>query len=548
MPNIKVLGTLATASAAQEDTRQLRYRLLPYGEQSAVMASGHQFTVDPGVLELPEDPTEAHVNEEHDSTRPVGWLASLEDQPTGEEPGLYGDVELAETQAGNDALVLAKKKLRRGISVEIADPVIRAGKLLKGRLVGAALVVNPSFANAALAAALPTAEDMGELSTALDDAAAAIARAQSLAAGPAQEPAQETEPAPTTATASTQVKETTTVPQPTATASAAAAAVATASAAATAVKAVNPVMVLASAIQAASSPLSGGVAKAAALDTIVQADVFDPVSVPDYVGELWKGRRYVGRYLDLVAEAPMVSQSVVGWRWIAGKTPQVARWAAPSTGGTMNDIPTNEVKAESKTYNGFRIAGGHQVDRIHVDLPNAEWWASYNTESVDDYARKLDAEIIAHVTDPANATALVLAAGATYEDRLLEGIGAAIEFADPDHILVGWNVFKFLALQKMLDQKAVHPGEFAQANGAFKVSYLDIPLKVAPRSLTTVAEKIQVGSKNANVLHSLPGGPVRVDAEEIQKAAIQHGVFGYHILRPTDTRGSIDVQLAPAAP
>jgi hypothetical protein len=50
------------------------------------------------------------------------------------------------------------------------------------------------------------------------------------------------------------------------------------------------------------------------------------------------------------------------------------------------------------------------------------------------------------------------------------------------------------------------------------------------------------------VLHSLPGGPVRVDTEEIQKASIQHGVFGYHILRPTDTRGSINVTTAEPTP
>ncbi|AYN55946.1 major capsid and protease fusion protein [Arthrobacter phage Noely] len=539
-----VLGELVLASAQD---RTLRYKVLPYGEQSAVMSSGHQFQVEPGAVELPTDPSAVHVNEEHDRTRPIGRFTSLEELPD----GIYGTVSVADTTAGNDALALASAGLRRGISVEIGNLVIRGGKLLKGTLEAAALVVAPSFGSAlAQASALPPAPDQGDLAKDLEDAAAAIAAAQDRLAASTAPSAQDTTEPPAgpsgTATASTAKEDSMTVTA-TKDAGAAAAAVATAAAAATAVKATaaNALLALGSALQAVSSPLSGQVAKAAALDNIVQADVFDAASVPEYVGELWKGRRYQGRYLDLVADAPMVSQSVIGWRWIDGKTPQVARWT-PVSGGTMNDIPTNEVKAEQKTYNGFRIAGGHQVDRIHVDLPNAEWWASYNLESADDYARKLDAEIIAHVTDPANVTGLVLDAGATYEDQLLEGIGAAIEFADPDHILVGWNVFKFLALQKMLDQKAVHPGEFAQAGGAFKVSYLDIPLKVAPRSLTDVAERVQVGSKNANVLHSLPGGPIRVDAEEVQKGAIQHGVFGYHILRPTDTRGSINVTVAPA--
>jgi len=533
----KILGELVKASAQD---RTLRYKVLPFGEQSAVMSSGHQFSVDPGAVELPADPTSAHINEEHDRTKPVGWFTSLEETAD----GIYGDVSVAETTAGNDALALASAGLRKGISVELDNLVIRGGKLLKGRLVAAALVVTPSFGTAALASALPIAEDEGDVADDLAAAADASAAAQRKIT-----PAQEAAPAAveTPATASAQQKETTVTVTATPAADAAAAVAAASAAAQGTATAAAPsrgnLLALGAAMAAVSSPITQGVAKAAAMDQIIQSDVFDPTAVPEYVGELWKGRRYVGRYLDLVSEVPMVSQSVVGWRWIQGKTPQVARWT-PSTGASMNDIPTNEVKAESKTYNGFRIAGGHQVDRIHVDLPNAEWWASYNEESADDYARKLDAEVIAHVTDPANLTALVLPAGTSTQKRLLRGIGQAIEFADPDHILIGWDIFEEMADEKMLDQRAISPQEFAQSGGAFHVSYLGITVKVAPYSLTSVAKKIQVGSKNANKLHSLPGGPIRVDAEEIQKASIQHGVFGYHILRPTDTRGSIDVQVA----
>ncbi|QCG78270.1 major capsid and protease fusion protein [Arthrobacter phage Idaho] len=542
MTTIQILGELATASAAESGP--LRYRVVPFGETSAVMASGHQFAVDPGVLTLPADPTTAHVNEEHDRTRPVGWFAGLEET----QDGIYGDVELADTVAGRDARVLAAKGLRRGISVEIENPVIRAGRLVSGVLAAAGLVVNPSFANAALASALPVAPDMGDLAEDLDKAAQAIKAAQDKLSAP-KEPAADS--APDTATASTDKKDTNvtvTANAPSAAAAAAAIAGAASGTASTVVNAVaaqgGALRALGAAMAAYASPISNPTARAAAMDTVIQADVFDATSVPEYVGELWKGRRYAGRYLDLVSEVPMVSQSVIGWRWVAGKAPQVARWT-PSTGATMNDIPTNEVQAESKTYKGFRIAGGHQVDRIHVDLPSGEWWQSYNEEAADDYARKLDAEVIAHVTDPANLTALVLPAGTSTQKRLLRGIGQAIEFADPDHILIGWDIFEEMADTKMLDQKAVSPERFAQSGGSFHISYLDIPVKVAPYSLTSVKTKIQIGSKNANKLHSLPGGPIRVDAEEIQKGTIQHGLFGYHILRPTDTRGSIDVQLAP---
>ncbi|MDQ5821189.1 MAG: hypothetical protein M3540_07105 [Actinomycetota bacterium] len=538
---IQVLGELVQASSADfpvENDRQKWYKLLPYGEESVVMASGHKFSVDgPGRVTLPADPGAAHVNVEHDRKRPAGKFSAFKDTAT----ALFGRVTYANTTDGNDSLVLASEGLRKGISVELESAVIRAGKLLAGALSNSGLVVSPSFGSASVLAA---AADIGEVTA---DIMAALDKLNSdndedppkdPAAAP--DPAKEKEPFVTASTA----------PGTTATpgiqGSVLAAALGQAAPAGP-----SPLTVLAAAQAKLSAPgLHSGTVTAAALDEITQGDVFDKVNAPAYAGELWKGRRYAGRYLDLLLEAPMVSQSVIGWRWVDGKTPKVARWSPPSSGApaTMNDIPTNEVKAEQVTHNGFRMAGGNGVDRIHVDLPSVEWWSSYNLESTDDYARKLDAEVIAHITAAANMSNFELPLATTTEERILEGIGAAVEFADPDYILLGWDLFKEMALAKKFDQSVAQASggdaTITLASGKMSTSYLTIQVKAAPRSLVDQNGRVIVGCKAANELQSLPGGPVRVEGMEIQKGRIDHGVFGYHILRDIDKRGVIEVKKA----
>ena len=151
MSKFELYGELLTASV---DDRTLSYRLLPFGEEGAtsigkVMASR-------GVVTIPTDLKSLVVNEEHDFKKPIGRIVSIEET----DSGLNCTVSVAKTSAGNDALELATSGLRAGISVEIADPIVRNGKLLGGNLTGAGLVVRSAFPSAQL-----VASDCGDLTS-----------------------------------------------------------------------------------------------------------------------------------------------------------------------------------------------------------------------------------------------------------------------------------------------------------------------------------------------------------------------------------------------
>lgn len=150
MKPLKFNGELLTANA---DERTLSYLLLPYGEPGHTNVG--TVTASKGSVSLPEDLNSLELNEEHDYKRQIGKFVRVEET----DNGLEATVRIVNTSRGNDALILAQEGLRTGISVEIDQPVIRAGKLISGVLTGAGQVVRPAFKTAQLI----TAADCGAL-------------------------------------------------------------------------------------------------------------------------------------------------------------------------------------------------------------------------------------------------------------------------------------------------------------------------------------------------------------------------------------------------
>lgn len=148
MNKLNLYGQLLASE--DQDSRELTYQLLPYGEDGFTNLG--KVKASQGALDFPESLDELQLNLEHDYKKPLGKFTALTD----DENGIKATVRIAETSRGNDALLEARQGLRTGISIEINSPVIKAGQIISGRISGAGLVVKPAFSNAQL-----IAEDFG---------------------------------------------------------------------------------------------------------------------------------------------------------------------------------------------------------------------------------------------------------------------------------------------------------------------------------------------------------------------------------------------------
>ena len=269
-----------------------------------------------------------------------------------------------------------------------------------------------------------------------------------------------------------------------------------------------------------------------ALDPIIQADVFDEVTVPSFVGELWAGRGYFQRYAPLVTAGTLTGQDMAGWRWVT--TPQVADYA-----GNLAEVPTNVVTAEAVSFTASRVASGHKIDRIHVDMPNPAFWDSFYRERADNYARLMDGKVLAHLSNVANHTAVVNATTDPWE-KLIIGAQNVLEFAVPDFALIGADLYRQLALTTEVDKLAFLNASLGLEEGSLN----GFRIVGAPASNTSLNGKVLVGASASTTLFQLPGGPIRVEALDVANGGVDAGLFGYYSLFTSDKRGVVSVNVA----
>lgn len=269
-----------------------------------------------------------------------------------------------------------------------------------------------------------------------------------------------------------------------------------------------------------------------ALDPIIQADVFDPTTVPAFIGELWKGRGYRERYTGLVRHETLTAQKMTGWRWKDGMTPEVDDYA-----GNLAEVPTNEVQAESVDFSALRLASGHKVDRIHVDLPNPAFWDSFYRERATNYAKLIDGKVLTHINTAANHTAKTVTAGTDAWGKLYEGAQWVLEFAVPNFAIVGSDIYKELALSADADKLAFLNASLGLEEG----SLAGFRIIGAPISAATLNGSVIIGSTDATELYQLPGGPIRVEALDVAHGGVDAGLFGYYALFTQDKRGVVKI-------
>lgn len=530
--------------AAEDDGDLLRYRLLTYGE--AGNTSRGRVIIDRGSLTLPADLDKLDAsNIEHDYRRPAGRCVEL----TEDTAGLTCAVRPLDTSAGRDLRLEAREGVRAGISIEVEQVVIRAGRLVAGVLAGMGHVVRPAYPSSML-----TAADAGDL----EDAAAQAVEEEDAAEDDDNAETVEDETTVTvsertdedgrtirttaTTTYTTEVitdqsqapaEDDSTDPSEEDTAMPKQLQGAAAGAATTTPRPAAPTFgldQLTAALGDMPNLRSTG-SLTAALAPVVQSGPFDTITVPEYVGELWEGRSPIERYAGLVKSAgALTSYKSVGWRFDRG--PEVHPYA-----GNLADITSTPVTVGTEEITAQRLAGGNRLDRVYSDLPDAGFWDSYLRHSTQDYAIKRDAQIGYHLMTEAKAVAYDGAVPATYDGPLgwaylIRAARLAMTSVVPDFAIVGPDLWEAMALtqrdQALEFLRAQLGLDDAGALANFRIiGAADEPVKALDGKTFDMTGKVLVGASQTTLMQELPGGPIRVNAEVIEKGGIDHGVFGY---------------------
>ena len=143
---MKKVITPMQITAADSNSRTITGRIVTFEETGNASIGKVQFAK--GSIEA----TPVLLNLEHDRTRRIGKTLSIEST----DQGIDATFKIAETTAGNDALVEAAEGLRDGFSVEVyfdeyetlKDGTVR---ILKGEMTGVALTSEPAIRSARVA-------------------------------------------------------------------------------------------------------------------------------------------------------------------------------------------------------------------------------------------------------------------------------------------------------------------------------------------------------------------------------------------------------------
>lgn len=266
----------------------------------------------------------------------------------------------------------------------------------------------------------------------------------------------------------------------------------------------------------------------AALTDITYAQHGGIIQQPAWSGELWSGVDQQPEWSDLLNTGDMLSLSGEGWRFTT--KPQISDYA-----GNKAAIPTTTIGTERVSWTGARMAVGNDFDRAFYDFPNEELIRSYARFVGADWVLKLDAKIKNYVL--ANATPL---AGVPAQPTLLKAASK---------------------LARGLKRRQVGKMTFLVANDDDYDTLMDVTSNDVPaflelfgidpanfRSSPDVPQGTVVGGvKQAATVRTLPGSPIRADAQHIANGGIDTAFFGYWAIQEHHDAGLATVGFtAPA--
>jgi hypothetical protein len=526
---MRLHGTLL---AADQASRILRYRLLPFGEPGYTNVG--KVTAGPGCLQLcaAEDFV---LNLQHEKHRPLGIGVELAESPA----GLDVAVRILATTAGDDLLVEAAEGVRTGVSVEVDGPVVRAGRLVGGRVSGGGAVVDPAFASARLVASeLPDAPDDG--TTSPDN------QPDTSGDTPAVSP-------PLTSDDDEDDPDTTDTPEedmePDDQGQTAAPVATAPRLAASRKRQPDKPLTFMQAMHAIVRLKAGDHSDLARLESantlfaafgdattsVTSADV-DAASQPQWLGEVWSPAEYTRRIIPLITSAPLTSLRLEGFRWV--EKPTVAKYP-----GAIAEINSTPVSLAPVNEAAQRWAGGNRLDRAIFDFPDAGVLASYLRMLNLSYAQETDEDCLAVLlAEAAPVTPGGVPSGqAPGWAALVDAALALVDYGTPSFAVVAKDLWRDMAFTTQDDALSFLTQSLGLTEGAF-AGFRIVPHPNIP------AGQLMAGIKAASTHYELPGSPLRVNAQAIAVGSVDEAVFGYDGTIVHDARGLALVTTAPVIP
>jgi hypothetical protein len=535
-----------TLTASVQD-RTITGLLVPYGEQCA--SNLGKFSVAPGAFKVPADLSGMSINLEHQREVVLGVPSQLRDTAQ----GIVATFSIARTPAGDAALAEVAAGTRRSLSAEVADVKIKNGQAVDGRLFAAALVREPAFPSATLlASAVDTllAEEVSATTVEeeyVDENGVTWRRVTDESVDV------ETSPEGATTTITTTVVEETQTPaeplaEPQEEAPVGNVPSTTLTAAAPAATD-QPTLsnVLSIIDKTRKGELSGDLLLAALSDIKISGAGAVPaagVLQPNWLGELWGGRRYTRRYMPLIQNGVIRALDEKGFR-LTPDAELVQSWA-----GNKAEMPSGSATTTLQSSYLAKWAWAADIAREFFDLPGGEEVIDAMLRAVaDSYARVTDLWTLSQIVD---ASATNLTAAATYPTgypsalgQLIQGITAIEDAGDtPSFAIVNslaWSeliytpkdqVPEFINISVSTTGEAVADGRVRVVKGAIGISGTAATL---------------VGSSQAAHVNELAGAsPLQLDALDIAKGGIDRAVVGYTQYMNDYTNGLVMIGTAPA--
>ena len=543
MTTIQIDAGVLTASL---EDRTVTGLLVPYGEPGATNLG--KMTVMAGALKVPVDLGGMSLNIEHDRTQIVGHPTSIRE--TAE--GIVGTFRIAATPEGDQALADVAAGRRKHLSVEATGLKIKGGKAVDGRLFAAALVERPAFPSATLlASAMDTllAEEVSMTTNEeeyVDENGVKWRRVTDETVDVETSPEGET-----TTTTTTVVEETQTpadqqaepqeeapvgnVPSNTLTA-------------ATPAAADQPTLssVLGIIDKVRKGHLEGDTLLAALSDIKISGSGAVPaagVIQPNWLGELWGGRRYTRRYMPLIQNGTIRALDEKGFV-LTPDAELVQPWA-----GNKAEIGSGGATTTVASSILAKWAWAADIAREFFDLPGGEEVIDAMLRAVaDSYARVTDLWTLSQLVD---ASAANLTTAATYPDgypdalgQLIQGITAVEDAGDTPSFAVvnstAWSELIYTPkdeVPEFINISVSTTGE-ATADGRVRVVKGDIGITGTPATV--------VGSRAAAHVNELAGAsPLQLDALDIAKGGVDRAVVGYTQYMNDYTNGLVMIGTAP---